>query len=308
MRHSNGSTTENAVSVFARNGKAAVGIIAGLMVFAGSSSSAQTAGEIEIDGKMLVVEERSIKCDGKSDDFPDYISTERLVNCDSGKIVTFDGKPDLGRLIQFTIKPGDKKLFGGTRAELADTRIVKNGEEAWYRISTLIPNDFPIDSPHRLVLAQWHELDQPGKPFHRPPLSHRLWGKKFAVELFNRQIIEKLGDEHDGEILYSAPQLEPGLLHEFVYKIGWAPDESGAIQAWRRKCDELKPDDCTAEWTQFIQYKGSTGYENDAIQGYYFKFGLYTTTKFEAAFTAYHTGYRSGKSAADLGLNDPLFK
>ncbi|MEM9632872.1 MAG: heparin lyase I family protein [Pseudomonadota bacterium] len=277
-------------------------------MLAGNSSWAQTAGEIELDGNMVAVEERSIKCDGKPDDFPDYISTERLVNCDSGKIVTFVDRPDLGRMIQFTIKPGDKQLFDGTRAELADTRISTNGEEAWYRISTLVPDDFPIGSPHRLVLAQWHELDQPGKPFHRPPLSHRLWGKRFAVELFNKQIIEKLGDEHDGEILFMAPQLEPGVLHEFVYKIGWAPDETGEIKAWRRKCDVLKPDDCKAEWSSFIQYNGSTGYENDAIKGYYFKFGLYTTTKFDTAFTAYHAGYRRGNTATDLGLHDPVFK
>ncbi|MES0879345.1 heparin lyase I family protein [Roseibium sp. SCP14] len=308
MRHGSGKAADGSASVWLRLGKSVFRLVACLVLFVANSSVAQTTGELDLDGKVLAIEERSIKCDGKPDDFPDYMSTERLVNCDSGKIVTFDGKPDLGRLLQFTIKPSDRKLFGGTRAELADTRIAKNGEEAWYRISTLIPNDFPIETPHRLVLAQWHELDQPGKPFHRPPLSHRLWGKEFAVELFNGQIVEKLGNEHNGEILYTAPQLDPGLLHEFVYKIAWAPDESGEIQAWRRTCDALKPVDCTASWTPFIQYKGSTGYKNDAIKGYYFKFGLYTTTKFETSFTAYHAGYRSGKSAADLGLQDPMFK
>ena len=285
-----------------------VGTVLVTYVIGTTGVRAQTAGELELDGKTVAVMERSISCDGKPGDFPDYINTERLVNCGSGKIVTFDDDPGLARLLQFTIKPDDKKLFGGTRAELADTRIVKNGEEAWYRISTLIPEDFPVSSPHRLVLAQWHELDQPGKPFHRPPLSHRLWGKEFAVELFNRQIIAKLGDEHDGQILYTAPELSPGVFHEYAYKIVWAPDDRGEIHAWHRTCDVLDPSECSSDWAEFIKYKGSTGYENEAIQGYYFKFGVYTTTKFDTAFTAYHAAYSSGKTAADIGLTDPMFK
>ncbi|MCV0427914.1 MAG: polysaccharide lyase [Roseibium sp.] len=268
----------------------------------------QTSDELVLDGKAVAIKERSISCDGKPDDFPDYINTERLVNCGSGKIVTFADYPNLERLLQFTIKPDDKKLFGGNRAELADTRISKNGEEAWYRISTLIPEDFPVNSQHRLVLAQWHELDQPGKPFHRPPLSHRLWNKEFAVELFNKQIIAKLGDEHDGQILYTAPELEPGVFHDYAYKIIWAPDDRGEIHAWHRKCDVLDPSECNSDWVEFIDYKGSTGYDNAAVQGYYFKFGLYTTTKFDTTFTAYHSAYSSGKTPADIGLMDPMFK
>jgi hypothetical protein len=284
-------------------------LVIAMAVVSDTDSFAQTIETLVIGGKPVTIEEQSIKCDVDPADIPDNISTKRLANCDSAEIVTVDYNGEEIGAIKFTISPDDKKISSGVRAELRDLHVAQNDDETWYRFATLVPEDFPIDAKHRLVLAQWHERMQEGQDSLRPPISHRMWDGRFVVTLWNKQRVADIGKKGDGAILYELPSLKRGVFHDYVYKVVWTPEDKGRIVAWHRQCPVLDTGDCDGgTWSEIINYEGSTGYDNTSVSGYYFKLGLYTVTDFDVPFTAYHRGYRSGASAAEIGATDPVFQ
>jgi hypothetical protein len=283
------------------------GVFVSLFCAAGGAMAAQE--EVVIEGVPVVVTEESIKCDIDPADVPKDISVKRLVDCNSAELVEIDLPGESIAAIKFTISPDDKKISSGTRAELRDMHVAKNGDETWYRFSTLLPGDFPMESKHRLVMAQWHERVNEGQESLRPPLSHRLWDGRFVVTLWNGERIKKLGTKKgDGEILHSQPELQREVFHEYAYKVVWSPEDDGEIVGWRRQCQPIDLACTNGVWEEFIRYNGPTGYTDKEVNGYYFKIGLYTVREFDVPFTAYHNGYGRGASAADIGLTDPMFQ
>lgn len=266
---------------------------------------AQEAFDVEVGGERIEGTKTSFKC---SDGGFEGISTRRLVNCDSAKLLEFTYEDVAKQVAKFTISPSDRQISEGVRAELRDMHEARNGEEIWYRFATLLPEDFAIDSQHRLVLAQWHERMQEGKESLRPPLSHRLWDGRFVVTLWNNERVAARGREGDGEILFELPRIERGVWYDFVYKVKWSPGADGEIAGWMRQCPILNVD-CGggSAWQRIVDHKGSTGYEDEFIVSYYFKLGLYTVTDFDVPYVAYHKNYRTGERADEVGATDAIF-
>lgn len=262
--------------------------------------------ELLIDGRPLKVRQTSLKCDLES--LPG-VSTKRLSNCNSAKLVEFEYNNTKKRVVRFHIDPFDDKISEGVRAELRDMHEAVNGEETWYRFATLIPQEFPLDARHRLVLAQWHEHIRNDGQHLRPPISHRLWDGRFVVTLWNNRRIERLGPDGDGEILFEIPRIEQSVFYDFVYKVKWSGSDDGEIVAWMRNCPLLNVNcEDGTPWQEVIHYQGSTGYGSDVIAGYYFKLGLYTVSEFDVPFTAYHKNYRRGGTAQAVGATGANFK
>ena len=282
----------------------------GLMLWLGlltpQATQAQQTFDVEIDGEQIQGTKTSFKCSGGGFE---GISTRRLVNCDSAKLVEFTYEEIEKQVSKFTINPYDEQISAGVRAELQDMHLARNGDELWYRFATLLPKDFAIESSHRLVLVQWHEQMQEGKASLRPPLSHRLWNGRFVVTLWNKERVAERGREGDGEILFDIPQIELGVWYDFVYKIRWSPDSDGEIDGWMRNCPALNVD-CSggSAWRRIVDYRGSTGYDDEDIVSYYFKYGLYTVTDFDVSFVAYHKNYQTGESAVEVDLDAAAFR
>ena len=272
----------------------------------GAAAFAQPRSEeLIIEGQVVEASAQSIKCElGEKPG----VSKKRLVDCNSAELVDLSVHGGDMYAIQFQISPKDKKISEGVRAELRDMHESHNGDVDWYRFSTLLPREFPLQSPHRLVLSQWHERIHEGGKSLRPPLSHRLWNGRFVVTLWNADRIAERGMEGDGEILFELPQLELGRFYEFVYKIRWSGDDDGEITAWVRTCPVIDFTCPGSLWSNVINYDGQTGYPDSQIESYYFKLGLYTVTDFAETMTAYHRDYQRGTSAAEIGLTDPMFR
>ncbi len=272
-----------------------------------AQSNAFDPFELEIGGQQFQARKASYKC-GIGDS--EILSTSRLVHCDSAELIEFEYQSVLQRLMKFKIDPADRQISAGVRAELRDLRESRNGDETWYRFATLLPEAFPLEAKHRLVLAQWHEhIRGDDKRDMRPPLSHRLWNGRFVVTLWNNHRLETRGPRGDGEILFEIPRIERGFFHEFVYRINWSAGDDGRIVAWMRQCPSLSTNcEDGSPWRKVIRYEGSTGYDNDVIEGYYFKLGLYTVSDFDVPFTAYHRDYRSGQTAESVGAKAAVFK
>ena len=75
---------------------------------------------------------------------------------------------------RFEIRPDDKKISDGYRAELRDPYVASPHEEVWYRFNTLIPGRLLEDQELSIVLAQWHDKKTEGRPATRPPLALRI--------------------------------------------------------------------------------------------------------------------------------------
>src|SRR3954468_13728036 len=117
-----------------------------------------TSKTVTILGKAGDVDERSLKCGVKA---IRGVSLLRLSDCDSALELKLP-KSQIS-FIRFEVTPGDPQISQGWRAELRDMYVAKNGEEVWYRFSTLVPSTNALDVPHRVVTAQWHEEMPLGK-------------------------------------------------------------------------------------------------------------------------------------------------
>jgi hypothetical protein len=273
-------------------------VLAGLLIL---ESVAAQENEILIDSQPVSLNKQSVKCDI---DEIENVSKRRLVHCDSAKLVELSYQDKKTSAFKFTIKPYDDEISGGVRAELRDMLEVQNNDVVWYRFSTLLPDDFPITSRHRLVLAQWHERTRENVESLRPPLAHRLWDGQFVITLWNQERIDAQGPEGDGQILFEDTNIERGIFYEFVYKITWSADDDGEILGWRRKCPILDSTCSGSDWREIVQHSGATGYSDEKVKSYYFKLGLYTVSHFDETFTAFHRDYMAGFTAADIGINE----
>ncbi|MFT7459970.1 MAG: hypothetical protein ACI909_002658 [Planctomycetota bacterium] len=258
--------------------------------------------EILIEGQTITYNKSSVKCDiGEIDG----VSTRRLLNCDSAELIEVRTADNEARVSKFTITPFDSQISDGVRAELRDMHVAQNGDETWYRFSTLLPKSFPVQSEHRLVLAQWHEKVREGVGSLRPPLSHRLWNGRFVITLWNNHRVAEQGLDGDGQILFEQEAFKLGVFHEFIYKVKWSGDDDGEVIGWKRECAtrDVHCNDASP-WRSVINYKGSTGYKNEEVKGYYFKFGLYTVREFDVTFTAFQKNYRSAATLGGVRIGD----
>ena len=258
--------------------------------------------KITILGQTVDVDEMSLKCGVKA---IAGFSLLRLADCHSA--VAMKLPKSGGSFIRFEVAPGDPQISQGWRAELRDMYVAKNGEEVWYRFSTLLPSTTALKAAHRVVTAQWHEEMPLGKPHKRPPLAHRQINGGFAVTLWDTAVFDASNGAGDGVQLVWEPRYETGVIHEYVYRIVWRQDAAGLVMAWQRKhvCSGNERTCTVGAWQVFIDRSGPIGFVD--ADGYYFKFGVYTTHPFSQPLVVYHRGYRRGGDASSVEATEPVF-
>lgn len=79
------------------------------------------------------------------------------------------------RVARFTVRPGDRPVPGGERAEVVASHAAtagREGAEAWYAWSTYFPADLnPLPRSTSNIFTQWHQWDPtpPARPTHCSP-------------------------------------------------------------------------------------------------------------------------------------------
>lgn len=187
---------------------------------------------------------------------------------------------------RFEIRPDDRKVSDGYRAELRDPYIAAPGEEVWYRFRTLIPRDFPFHRRHSVVLAQWHDRKVKGQPAQRPQLALRLVDGSLRLTLWNDAVFAAQGERGDGLFVYETRDFPRGEWLDMRYRVKWSPGDDGLAQVW-------------INGRQVTDYRGPIGYKAD-VYGPYFKLGIYTVHEFDEPFYVYHTDFGRAASAATL--------
>jgi hypothetical protein len=263
--------------------------------------AAEDKAVLTISGSPVTVEEESVKCQMK---LPSWISTRRLADCDSA---TFIDVPKTGtRLVKFEIWPKTQQINQGVRAELRDMFEARNGEEVWYRFSTIIPPGYPFDVAPDAVVAQWHERMPEGVQHRRPPIAHRLFERTFRVTVWDDAAFAA-NPNGNGILAFEQSGIGEGVELEYVYRVVWKQDQAGRIVAWRRikSCSVIEMACSSGQWAKLFERSGPIGFKD--AESYYFKMGIYTTHPFRTPMFVYHRGYRRGPDARAVGATDKIF-
>lgn len=170
--------------------------------------------------------------------------------------------------LKTTVYQGDDPInASGNRNELVQMTMEREGDERWYKWSTMWPDDY-ASTPEWQLFTQFHHQGADGSP---------------PVELFVRG--EEVVLRVTGTDVWTAP-LERGAWHDFVLHIKWSSNKSeGFVE---------------------LLYDGQRVLEPRAVatlypgQSVYMKQGLYRSAKVQARQTIYHDGMIVADSAADV--------
>lgn len=129
--------------------------------------------------------------------------------------------------VNFLLKPGQQKLYGGIRSELAIDYPYKKGEKVRYKFSLKIPKDFIHDLNNRWwLVAQWHDQPDPnlgqtwkGFPSNSPPISMFLKAVNGSVGV---------GVNYMGNNNFWF-KLTPDEWHIFTFDILWSKGLDGNL-------------------------------------------------------------------------------
>jgi len=211
------------------------------------------------------------------------LSTKRLV-ADYSARVESSTRREGNYSARFELRPGDR-VSGGWRAELRDLNNAVPGSTVWYSISTMIPSDFPEEPGNSFVMIQWHDQKVPwnNPDGHSPPLAARYREGRLDITLRHAFEGQKNGENGREVILYSHPDLEQDVWHDFVYQVRWSAlangEDAGRVKVWLNS-------------KQVVDYSGPVGYHDDL--GPYVKFGIYARHDVTQPHVVYHDSYHRG--------------
>lgn len=178
---------------------------------------------------------------------------------------------------KFTVKPGD--VFSGSSGERSEvvlggwqstSRFKVNGNEGveYYRVSVKLSPDW-ISPQTNAAGSRWGTFFQAHGPdeYAAPPAISINVDSKFSLFVLGGDMSKKVG----GTKSLTKSSLNAGKWVDFVLKIKWASDATGAVTVYRRDEGETAWNtvaDITSVPT--LQYLGTSG-----VKQHYWKAGLY---------------------------------
>ncbi len=201
-----------------------------------------------------------------------------------------------GNAARLELLPGDRMVFGGYRAELADRFIARHGSEARYHFSILLPATTRLHRGQGCVVVQFQDQSSEivpnrfDKNEHSPPLAFRYRDNgdmKITVQHYkDAQSPEGLRKE-----IARIQGFTLGTWHDFRVHVRWS-QQGGLVEIWHR-------DVANGQERKLADYKGPVGFPPEQPptgEGPYFKVGPYcATSPAPAPLTVYFDDYvRSG--------------
>ena len=186
------------------------------------------------------------------------------------------------RVARFELRPGDRPVNLGLRAELSEFAFkAPFRQEMVYRFRTYIPEDWP-NQDVRCLIAQWHAWHDwvLAEALRSPVLGIEYRDDAFLIRLcHNDRWIQRDNtreSNHRTVVYRSDAHAEKGVWHTFEVQVRWSPDPDGTLKVW-------------IDGEPVVDYAGPIGYR-DAL-GPYFKMGLYRDATPDT-FVIYHDDYR----------------
>jgi hypothetical protein len=195
-------------------------------------------------------------------------SRTQMVSSDRMQVVTSPVRQ--GRhAIKVTVRQGDKPISSsGNRNELVKMTNEKEGDEYYYRWSTMFASDFPSVKTWQLF-TQWHHSGNSGSP----PVEFYVNGETVYLRLQGRSVV------------WSAP-LVRGQWQDFIFHVKWSSNAGVGFVELYRNGQIVLPKRSAA-----TLYAGQTNY---------LKVGLYRNSTISQVGVVYHDGWIQGRSLQDV--------
>jgi hypothetical protein len=171
--------------------------------------------------------------------------------------------------IKVTVKQGDNPISAsGNRNELVKMTREKEGDEFFYRWSTMFASDFPSAKTWQLF-AQWHHEGNSGSP----PVEFYVNGETIYFRV------------QASTVLWSTP-LVRGQWQDFIFHVKWSASASTGFVELYHNGKLVVPKRGAA-----TLYSGQTNY---------LKVGLYRNSTIAPTGVVYHDGWVQGRTLQDV--------
>ncbi len=195
-------------------------------------------------------------------------SSTQMVSADRLQVVSSPSRQG-SYAIKVTVKQGDNPISAsGNRNELVRMTNEKEGDEYYYRWSTMFASDFPSAKTWQLF-TQWHHSGSSGSP----PVEFYVNGETLYLRL------------QGSTVVWQKP-LVRGQWQDFIFHVKWSSKSgTGFVELYRNGVLELP------------KRYGATLYSG---QTNYLKVGLYRNSTIAPVGVVYHDGWIQGRSLADV--------
>ncbi|HEX8434446.1 heparin lyase I family protein [Archangium sp.] len=195
-------------------------------------------------------------------------SSTQMVNADRLQVVPSPARE--GRYaIKVTVKQGDNPISAsGNRNELVKMTNETEGNEYYYRWSTMFASDFPSAKTWQ-IFAQWHHTGSNGSP----PVEFYVNGETLYFRV------------QGTTVLWTAP-LVRGQWQDFIFHVKWSASASNGFVELYHNGKLVIPKRAAA-----TMYSG---------QRNYLKVGLYRNSTVAPIGIVYHDGWVQGRTLQDV--------
>ncbi|HEX5748436.1 MAG TPA: heparin lyase I family protein [Archangium sp.] len=171
--------------------------------------------------------------------------------------------------IKVTVRQGDNPISAsGNRNELVKMTNEKEGDEYFYRWSTMFASDYPSANTWQLF-TQWHHSGNNGSP----PVEFYVNGETISLRV------------NGSTVVWSTP-LVRGQWQDFIFHVKWSSNPSVGFVELYRNGQLVLPKRSAA-----TLYSGQTNY---------LKVGLYRNSTIVPVGVVYHDGWIQGRSLQDV--------
>ncbi|MCY1076288.1 heparin lyase I family protein [Archangium lansingense] len=171
--------------------------------------------------------------------------------------------------IKVTVRQGDNPISAsGNRNELVKMTNEKEGDEYYYRWSTMFASDYPSAKTWQLF-TQWHHSGNNGSP----PVEFYVNGETIYLRV------------NGSTVVWSTP-LVRGQWQDFIFHVKWSSNASVGFVELYRNGQLVLP-----------KRNAATLY---AGQSNYLKVGLYRNSTIAPVGVVYHDGWIQGRSLQDV--------
>jgi polysaccharide lyase-like protein/F5/8 type C domain-containing protein len=171
--------------------------------------------------------------------------------------------------IKVTVRQGDNPISAsGNRNELVKMTNEKEGDEYFYRWSTMFASDYPSANTWQLF-TQWHHSGNNGSP----PVEFYVNGETIYLRV------------NGSTVVWSTP-LVRGQWQDFIFHVKWSSNASVGFVELYRNGQLVLPKRSAA-----TLYSGQTNY---------LKVGLYRNSTIAPVGVVYHDGWMQGRSLQDV--------
>ena len=205
--------------------------------------------------------------DFESGDRTQWSSTQ-MVSADRLQVVSSPARQG-SHAIKVTVRQGDNPISAsGNRNELVRMTNEKEGDEYYYKWSTMFASDYPSAKTWQLF-TQWHHSGSSGSP----PVEFYVNGETMYLRL------------RGSDVVWTTP-LVRGQWLDFVFHVKWSSKSSTGFVELYYRGNLVLPKSYGA-----TLYSGQTNY---------LKVGLYRNSTIAPVGVVYHDSWVQGRSLADV--------